>query len=204
MFSKKEIIEKYNLKKTQVEKIDQYIYEIKKYNKHTNIVGKSTLLDPWKSHVLDSIQICNFITNKKSSILDMGTGAGILGLILTINNYTNVSLIDSNLKKIKFIQFFSLNHNIKVTTCHQRIESLINKKFDYLVSRALANLSKLLFYSQKLLNKNTVLIFLKGKKVKDEIHEANKHWKFNHEIFQSISDIRGNVVIIRNLNKINE
>ena len=162
-----------------------------------------TLLNPWNSHVLDCIQISNFISNKKSSILDMGTGAGMPGLILAISNFNNVSLIDSNLKKIKFIKLVCLKLNIGVKIYHNRIESLIQKKFDYLISRALANLSKLFFYSHNLLNKDTVLIFLKGKQVKNEIHEASKRWKFRHEIYQSISDKRGSVVIIRGLNKIN-
>ena len=78
------------MSRPQSKKIDQYIYEINVYNKHTNIVGKSTLLDPWNTHVLDSIQICNYIPNKKSSILDIGTGAGIPGLIIAINNFTNL------------------------------------------------------------------------------------------------------------------
>ena len=122
----------------------------------------------------------NFIPDKQSSILDMGTGAGIPGLILAISNFTNVSLIDSNLKKINFIKSVCIKLNIEVKIYHQRIESLINKKFNYLISRALANLNNLFFYSQKLIDKNTVLIFLKGKHVKDEIHEASKCWKFQH------------------------
>ena len=97
-----------------------------------------------------------FIPNKKSSILDMGTGAGIPGIILAINNFTNVSLIDSNLKKINFIKFVCSKLNIETKIYHQRIESLVNAKFDYLISRALANLNRLLFYSQNLLNNNTV------------------------------------------------
>ena len=203
MFSKEKIIEKFKLTSEQIHKIEQYIFEVNEYNSHTNIIGKSTLKNPWNSHILDSIQICNFIHNKKSSILDMGTGAGIPGLILAISNFADVSLIDSNLKKIKFIKYICLKLNIKVNIYHQRIESLANKKFDYLVSRALANISKLFYYSQKLLDSNTVLIFLKGKHAKDEINEANECWKFHHELHQSISDKRGNIVIVRGLNKIN-
>ena len=203
MLSKEKIVEKHRLTPEQSYKIEQYIYEINEYNNHTNIVGKSTLVDPWNSHISDSIQICNLIHNKKSSILDMGTGAGIPGLVLAISNFTEVSLIDSNLKKIKFIKYVCSKLNIKVNIYHQRIESLTNKKFDYLVSRALANLSKLFFYSQKLLDNNTVLIFLKGKHAKDEINEANKCWKFHHKLHQSISDKRGNIVVVRSLNKIN-
>ena len=89
MTSKEKIIDKFGLTPEQFYKIDRYIYEIKEYNKHTNIVGKSTLVNPWKNHVSDSIQICNLINNKQSSILDMGTGAGIPGLILAVNNYHN-------------------------------------------------------------------------------------------------------------------
>ena len=203
LFSKKEIIKKFRLTNEQSEKIELYIQEICKHNVHTNIVGKSTLKNPWVSHVLDSIQISNFITNKQSSILDMGTGAGIPGLILAINNFTNVSLIDANLKKIKFIESICSKLNIKATIYHQRIESPINKKFDFLISRALANLNQLFYYSQKLLNNKTILIFLKGKQTKEEIHEASKYWKFYYELYQSFSNKRGKVIIIKGLNKIN-
>ena len=203
MYTKQKIVEKFNLSIHQSSKIDQYLDEIHIFNNHTNIVGKSTLVDPWNRHVLDSIQITNFITNKKSSILDLGTGAGIPGIILSINDFTNVSLIDSNLKKINFIKLVCLKLNIKTKIYHQRIESLINKKFDYLISRAVTNLSQLFYYSQKLLNKNTILIFLKGKNVKEEIKEANIKWKFKHELYQSISNKNGNIVIIKHLRKIN-
>ena len=113
MYTKQKIIEKFKLSIHQSSKIDQYLDEIHIFNNHTNIVGKSTLVNPWNRHVLDSIQITNFINNKKSSILDLGTGAGMPGIILSINNFTNVSLIDSNLKKIYFVKFVCLKLNIK-------------------------------------------------------------------------------------------
>ena len=48
------------------------------------------------------------------------------------------------------------------------------------------------------------MIFLKGEHAKDEINEASEHWKFHHELYKSISDKRGNIVVIRGLNKIND
>ena len=61
MIYKNKTIEDFKLSKNQVDKIDLYINEIIKYNQHTNIVGKSTIIDPWKSHILDGIQLCKFI-----------------------------------------------------------------------------------------------------------------------------------------------
>ena len=204
MYSKKQIINLFNLSNTQVLKIDKFIAEIKQHNNHTNIVGKSTLIEPWKRHVLDSLQISNFIQNKKSSICDMGTGAGIPGLILSIKNYTNISLIDSNAKKINFIRSVIPKLDIRAKIYLKRIEAIQNKKFDFLVSRALANLNKLFFYSQYFLKQDTVLIFLKGKTYKNEIIEAYKKWEFYYEIHKSLSDKLGTVLIINHLKKIND
>ena len=204
MNSKKKIINLYNLDNNKIRLIDKFIEELITFNKHTNIVGKSTLNDSWKRHVLDSFQICNHIKNKKKSILDMGTGAGIPGVFLSIVGYSNISLIDSHSKKIKFIKNVSYRLDINPKIYLKRIENLRNIKFDFLISRALANLCKLLFYSYYFLKKETVLIFLKGKTVKQEIEQAKKEWVFFCKTYKSLTDKRGNVLVIKNLRKRND
>ena len=199
MYSKNQIIDLFKLSNKQVYKLDKFIEEIKHFNIHTNIVGKSTLIDPWRRHILDSLQIANFIKSNKSTIIDMGTGAGIPGIILSIINYNNVSLVDSNTKKIRFINNLLPKLNIRVRIYLQSLESLKNKKFDFLISRALANLNKLFFYSQNFLKHDSVLIFLKGKNVKNEIKIAQEKWQFNYKNYNSLSDEQGNVLIIDNL-----
>ena len=180
-------------------KLINFLKELTTHNKHTNLVGKSTLVNPWRSHILDCIQISSFIKNRNSTILDMGTGPGLPGLVLAIIGYKNVNLVDSNQKKINFVKHISKKLDIGVKIFLNRIEKLNNPKFDFLICRALANLNKLLTYSHKLTNKDTVLIFLKGKKVKNEIQEAKNTWNFNNEIYPSQSDERGSVLIIKKL-----
>ena len=129
----------------------------------------------------------------------MGTGAGLPGLVLAMIGYKNVNLVDSNGKKINFVRFVSKKLDIKVKIFLRRIEKLNNRKFDFLISRALANLNKLFTYSHKFTSSETVLIFLKGKTVKNEIKEAKKIWNFHSEIYPSYSDERGSVLIIKKL-----
>ena len=129
----------------------------------------------------------------------MGTGAGFPGLILAMMGFKNVSLIDSNSKKINFIREVSKKLDIKANIYLKRIENLNNKKFDFLVSRALANLTKLLTYSHKFISKDSVLIFLKGKAVNEEIKHAQKKWRFDYSLKKSQSDERGKILIIKNL-----
>ena len=200
MNNQKKIPDLISLNKHQEKKFLKFINELSLYNKHTNLVGKSTLINPWKSHILDSIQIAPLINHKNQSILDMGTGAGFPGLMLAIAGFNKVTLVDSNGKKIKFLKHISKKLDIKVNIFSSRIEEMKTKNYDFLVSRALANLSKLFTYSHKFLSNNTVMIFLKGESVYDEIKEAKKYWSFNTKIYQSHSDTRGKVLFINNLN----
>ena len=200
--TKEEIIKKFNINSHQEKLLDTYIFNLKKYNKHTNLVGGSTLEDPWNRHILDCLQILPTLNNYNSSILDMGTGAGLPGLLLSIMGCKNVTLVDSNNKKIKFLEKIKKEMNLKVKIVLGRVENKENENYDIITSRALANLSKLFTYSHNFLKKNTVLIFLKGKTVNDEILDATKIWKFEHNKYVSLSDKGGNLLVIRNLKKL--
>ena len=197
-----EIINLFNLNKKQKELFDQYILELIKHNKHTNLVGKSTLIDPWKNHILDCLQILPLINNKKTSILDMGTGAGLPGILFSMLGFSNVTLVDSNRKKTHFLKTIKKEMNLSFNIILNRLEKIDNIKFDLITSRALANLEKLITYSQKFLKKNTVLIFLKGKTVNDELISAKKKWNFQYEKHKSLSDQRGCVLVIRDIKRI--
>ena len=76
--SKADVISEFALNKTQVDKLDFYLSCITKHNQHTNLVGKSTIENIWDRHVLDCLQLTKYITNKKSKILDLGTGSGCI------------------------------------------------------------------------------------------------------------------------------
>tara|TARA_B110000438_G_C15545278_1_gene534557 strand:- start:30 stop:638 length:609 start_codon:yes stop_codon:yes gene_type:complete len=199
--TKEEIIKKFLLKKYQQNLIEKYLKLLTTYNSHTNVVGRSTLLDPWQSHVLDSLQILPFIDDKKKSLLDMGTGAGLPGVILNICGCKNATLVDSNGKKINFLKLVNSEMNLGINLVLGRLEKIKNQKYDIITSRALADLNKLFTYSQKFIKKNTVIIFLKGKTVNDEIGFARNNWSFDIIKHQSVSDKRGSLIIVKNLKK---
>ena len=63
-------LQNFNLSNTQSTKIFKFLNLLKSYNLKTNLVGKSTLVNPLISHILDSIQISNFINNRHAKIVD--------------------------------------------------------------------------------------------------------------------------------------
>ena len=196
------IIQNYNLNKRQVDLINNYIKKLKKSNQTHNLVGPSTLDIAWDRHINDSLQLSEFIPKKNSSIIDLGTGAGLPGVVLNIFGYQNILLIDSKMKKINFIREFSNEQNIEIKTICARVENIKNQKFDFIIGRAFAPLIKLLDYSLFFTKKNTSLLFLKGRNVKKEIEDAKKSFSFNYDLFPSKSKGGGFVLKINKYRKL--
>ena len=143
-----------------------------------------------------------FILKKNASIIDLGTGAGLPGVILHIFGHSNILLIDSKMKKINFIKEFANEQNLEIKTICTRVEKIKNQKFDFIISRAFAPLAKLLHYSRFFTKKNTSLLFLKGRSVKKEIHEAKKSFSFEYDLYTSQSEGDGYVLKINKYKKL--
>jgi len=196
---KKEIASYFNLNKTQVEKIEFFITSIINFNQHTNLVGKSTIENIWDRHVLDCLQLTKYINNKKLKILDLGTGAGLPGVLLSIVGYQNVLMIDSIKKKTDFVKKTIKELSLSAKIQNKRIEKAPTPQHDIIVSRALAPLTKLLTYARMYSNKNTTSLFLKGRNVNNEINKTMKEFFFDFKKIESISSGDGCILQIKNI-----
>ncbi len=199
---KSSVIKKYNLSKKQIDLIDSYILKLTKSNQIHNLVGPSTIDVAWDRHVNDSLQLSEFISKKKAPIIDLGTGAGLPGVILHIFGHSNILLIDSKMKKINFVKEFAYEQNLEIKTICTRVEKIRNQKFDFIICRAFAPLIKLLDYSRFFTKKNTSLLFLKGRSVKKEIHDAKKSYSFEYDLYPSQSEGDGYVLRINKYKKL--
>ena len=191
----------FNLKKEEVLLLDQYIFQLKKTNKLFNLVGRSTLTNPWERHICDSLQLSEFIKNKKSRILDMGSGAGIPGIPLSIIGYENLVMVEAKNKKANFIKEVIFSLKLKAKVINTRLEELQKKPTEFIVCRALAPLAKLINYSLLFADKNTTLVFLKGKSANNELVEAKEEFKFEYKLFKSKTNKEGLLVKITNFKK---
>jgi len=197
--SKADIVSEFVLNKTQVDKIDFYLSLIIKHNKHTNLIGKSTIENIWDRHVLDCLQLTKHITNKKLRILDLGTGAGLPGVLLSIAGHQKVLMVDSVKKKTDFVRKIIKDLSLTAKIQNKRIEKPPTSQHDIVVSRALAPLVKLLTYARMYSNKNTTSFFLKGKNAISEIDIASKKFFFEFEKIKSLSSDDGCILKINNI-----
>ena len=167
--TKDQIIKHFKINEKQKNLIEIFLEKISEENQKTNLVGKSTLEEPWTRHVCDSVQICKLIKNNQSSILDMGTGAGIPGVFLSILGYTNVVMVDSTKKKTDFVRKSIDSLGIKASVYNSRLEGLKIAAFDFITARALAPVYKLINYSLFFHTKTQLYFFLKEEMLKKKL-----------------------------------
>jgi len=176
------------------------------HNFKFNIIGKSTVKDIWKRHFADSAKIFNILKelNKSSrntlSICDIGTGAGFPGLILAILNQEEkmrleFTLIDSSKKKCLFLKDAIAELGINLKLKNKRAEEL-NKKYDVIMARALAPLTKIFRFARRISKKDTIYIFPKGKTWSMELEELKKKWQYEVNIVKNnrLIDESGGVI----------
>ena len=129
-------------------------------------------------HFLDCLSIIPFI--KSSSLLDVGTGAGLPGIIIAIvKPDIKVSLIDKVGKKIAFIKRVVAELEIKnIDTYHDRVELLTSEeKYDGIISRAFSNMDDFIKSTKHLIKSQGVWYGMKSKKIlNDEMVNINQPW----------------------------
>ncbi len=193
------LIETLNVSRETISLFDTYFKELEKWNQKMSLIQEKTQSDFYERHIIDSLQLCQHVQNKNLSIADIGTGAGFPGMILAMMGYQNVTLFESNVKKVIFLSEISRITKTKVLIKNERIETVKNK-YDIFVSRACCSLSLLLRYMIDVSREtNPIGIFHKGQNFTSEEVTARENWLFDIEKYQSITSSDSVIVKITNV-----
>ncbi|MBS1763161.1 MAG: 16S rRNA (guanine(527)-N(7))-methyltransferase RsmG [Bacteroidetes bacterium] len=176
-----EIIEKYfsDFTPKQIQQFSELKPLYEEWNSKINVISRKDMDNFYLHHVLHSLAIAaNFEFKSGDNIMDLGCGGGFPGVPLAIFfPDVNFHLVDSINKKLNVVRAVCTELEINnVTTEHCRAEEIKNKKFDCIVSRAVAPLKDLWKWSKPLLQKRrdmaNGLICLKGGDLTTEIFES--------------------------------
>lgn len=191
----------------QKNNLNKYMELLLEWNKKMNLIGKSTEEDIWNRHILDSIQLMKLVGDREKTeacCADFGTGAGIPGLVLSIVGIKNMTLVEKSPKKCSFLE--NVKNNLALEASEQKLRILNTnigdmkpEAFDIIFSRALAPLVDLLAMVYPFLKPSTRCIFLKGKKLQEELVVAKKSFDFRCEVMVSITSDEGGICNIRNI-----
>lgn len=170
------------LSELQLHQFYQYFELLVEWNKVMNLTTITEMEDVVTKHFVDSLSLVKVLPDLKSEqvqILDMGTGAGFPGIPLKIVfPELEITLLDSLNKRINFLNEVIKQLGLKkIKAVHGRAEDYgrdreYREKYDYCVSRAVANLSTLSEYCMPYVKIGGAFIPYKSGKIEEELNQA--------------------------------
>ena len=174
-------------------------------NKSLNLIGNSTMKSIWHRHFLDSLQVIDFIDKNQKTLVDIGSGAGFPGLVISIiakerKIPLKVKLVEKSRRKINFLKKIIIRLNLNADVINQNVE---DEKFqfadDTFVARAFKPLPKILeLMHNKAHNLKKIIIFL-GKNGQQVLLQASKNWDIKYKQRMSVTS---NDLFIIEINKL--
>ena len=191
----------------QLDKLEKFYKLLVEWNNKINLTRIIDKEDVYLKHFYDSLTINKVIDlNKVETLCDVGTGAGFPGIVLKIfYPHLKITLVDSLQKRVNYLNEVIKELELKdIKAIHVRGEDY-KEKFDVVTSRAVANIEKLTTYTMHLLNKDGVLIALKGnideeltEEVKNKISKKYKIIKIE-KFLLPIENSNRSIVIMKNM-----
>ena len=184
-------------------RLDAYAATLAVWNETMNLVSPASMADLWRRHMFDSAQLVPLIPNGTRRIVDMGSGAGFPGLVLAAMRPDGVGLetvlVESIEKKCAFLRAAATAMGLdgRVRVIRGRAEEVSGLKADMVTARAMAPLETLLGYAKRFADKETKLLFPKGRTAADELTAARRSWTIESEMIPSRSDREASIIAIR-------
>ena len=189
--------------------LEKYIELILQENNVINLISRTNINREYilKRHIIDSMQIIDFIDFNQKKILDLGSGSGLPGIVLSILSKNNGSKIktvmyEKSFHKANFLKQVSSNLSLNTEVLKENIFDHTNNDKVIITSRAFKPLPVVL----ELLNSNFInfknLIIFMGKTGNKILSQTLKKWKLDYETKKSITGNDSFILNIKSIKKI--
>ena len=192
--------------KNQLSQLEKYYNLLVEWNEKINLTRIIEKKDVYLKHFYDSLTIVKTVNLETiNNLCDVGTGAGFPGIVLKIMYpHINITLLDSLQKRINFLNIVINTLNLKdIKTIHTRSEDY-RGQYDIVVSRAVANIEKLLTIAMHLVKPGGMFVAMKGNidkeitpKIKTKIEKKYIIEKIE-KFFLPIENSSRSIIILKN------
>ena len=183
-----------------MERLEGFAALLAKWQRAINLVAPDSFPDLWRRHMLDSAVLYPLIPSEARTLVDLGSGAGFPGLVLAIMGIPEVHLLESDTRKCAFLaEAARLFASGRVKVHRGRIETAPPIAADVVTARALAALPDLLAYASRFLKEDGICLFLKGRRVEDELTLVGQTWTMAADRLPNPAESSGIILRIKGL-----
>lgn len=179
----------------RLDTLDRFVAVLLDANRSQNLISKSTEATIWSRHILDSAQLERFAPDAETW-LDVGSGAGLPGMVLAILTERPVLLVEPRRKRVEFLETVRQQLGLdKVRIRQANVERISGEAFDAVTARAYAPLPNIFSSTNQLTNASTIWILPKGRTAATELVEAQKTWHGVFHVEHSLSDEEARIIV---------
>lgn len=175
-------------------KLERFAELVFDESRRQNLVSVASLPDLWERHLVDGAQLLA-LAGKPGSWCDIGSGAGLPGMVIAILSGQPMTLIEPRRLRCEFLQ--KSVDELALTDVNVVIAKAANVtgRFDYITARAVARLDALLAMTAHLAHVRTRFILPKGKGAKSELDEARRNWQGDFRLVPSQTHPEAAIVV---------
>lgn len=162
--------------------VEHYVRMLEEEGELRGLVGPREMERLWSRHAVNAAAVLDFLP-RSGQVLDIGSGAGLPGIIIAIcRPELDVHLAEPMLRRCEWLHDVVEELALDNVTIHQvRAEELRGKgRADVVTARAVANMSKLIRMTTKLIAPGGALVALKGRRAPIEVENAAKELRSHH------------------------
>ncbi len=189
-----------NVSRETLSVLSNYVALLLKWNSKINLIGPATETDVWSRHIEDSLQLVDLIPESATSLVDLGSGGGLPGLVIAIARPNlATTLVEQDQRKAAFLKEAKSLLGLSNVTVEAKDIATVKGQFDVVTARALSSLTNLLAFANPLMSIGSTCLFPKGANHKAELEEAATDWRFEHHLTPSKTNGESSIVTITKL-----
>jgi 16S rRNA (guanine527-N7)-methyltransferase len=200
------VLGKFNVSRETFSVFDEFRELIIEKNKEINLISTKSINNSRNRHILDCAQAIDFIDINSKICTDIGSGAGLPGIVLSILLRGNkidmkMNLYEKSYNKSSFLKFVSKKLKLDTEIFEEDIFKKKNLVSGSIVTRAFKPLPVILGLVEKNFKKYTNLIVFMGKNGKQLLNEAVKDWEFEYKEKKSLTSDDSFLLNIKNIKR---
>jgi 16S rRNA (guanine527-N7)-methyltransferase len=158
------------------QRLAAYVDLLLRWQRTIHLISQHDVEQVWTRHIADSLQLVPLIPPQADRGIDLGSGAGLPGLVLAIATGIPFDLVEADHRKAAFLREAARLTAAPASVHASRIEAAAIPRAPLITARALAPLDTLLGWAAPLLAPGGSCLFPKGRGVEDELTAAAARW----------------------------
>lgn len=177
-----------------LERLADYQHLLRSESGRQNLVSRGTLDDLWSRHIVDSAQLARYEPSSGATWLDVGSGAGLPGIVLACIVEGLVELVEPRKLRVEFLQTCVERLGLNARVLASKVER-ITGSYDIITGRAVAPLPRFLSMCDHLSTRKTVWALPKGRTAQSELAEARRSWQGDFRVEPSVTDAESKIIV---------